>query len=38
MAGIHPTDDIVYQARGEPEFIGKDAVRKWVAGYFDARN
>jgi len=30
------TDDIVYQAPGEPEIIGKDAVRKWVAGYFGA--
>lgn len=30
------TDDIVYQAPGEPEIIGKDAVRRWVAGYFDA--
>ena len=30
------TDDIVYQAPNEPEIIGKDAVRKWVAGYFGA--
>src|SRR2546423_1379135 len=30
------TDDIVYQAPAEPEIIGKDAVRKWVAGYFGA--
>ena len=30
------TDDIVYQAPHEPEIIGKDAVRKWVAGYFGA--
>src|SRR5450755_3482508 len=30
------TDDIVYQAPSEPEIVGKDAVRKWVAGYFDA--
>src|ERR1700704_734611 len=29
------TDDIVYQAPSEPEIVGKDAVRKWVAGYFD---
>jgi len=28
------TDDIIYQAPGEPEIIDKDAVRKWVAGYF----
>jgi ketosteroid isomerase-like protein len=31
------TDDIVYQAPGESEIIGKDAVRKWAAEYFDAR-
>jgi len=30
------TDDIVYQAPNEPEIIGKDAVRKWVAEYFGA--
>jgi ketosteroid isomerase-like protein len=30
------TDDIVYQAPSEPEIVGKDAVRMWVAGYFDA--
>jgi len=30
------TDDIVYQAPHEPEIVGKDAVRKWVAGYFGA--
>ncbi len=30
------TDDIVYQAPGETEIAGKNAVRKWVAGYFDA--
>jgi ketosteroid isomerase-like protein len=29
-------DDIVYQAPSEPEIVGKDAVRKCVAGYFDA--
>lgn len=28
------TDDIVYQSPHEPEVIGKDAVRKWVAAYF----
>lgn len=28
------TDDIVYQAPGAPEVIGKKAVRNWVAGYF----
>jgi ketosteroid isomerase-like protein len=31
------TDDIVYQAPGESEIIGKDTVRKWAAEYFDAR-
>jgi ketosteroid isomerase-like protein len=30
------TDDMVYQAPNEPEIVGKEAVRKWVAGYFDA--
>jgi ketosteroid isomerase-like protein len=30
------TDDIVYQSPGEPEIVGKDAVRKWAAGYVDA--
>ena len=30
------TEDIVYQAPDEPEIAGKDAVRKWVAAYFDA--
>ena len=30
------TDDIVYQAPNEPEIVGKDAVRKWVADYFGA--
>ena len=30
------TDDIIYQAPNEPEIIGKDAVRKWVAEYFGA--
>ena len=30
------TDNIVYQAPNEPEIIGKDAVRKWVADYFGA--
>jgi ketosteroid isomerase-like protein len=30
------TDDIVYQSPGEPEIIGKTAVRKWLAGYFGA--
>lgn len=28
------TDDIVYQSPGEPEIVGKAAVRKWLAGYF----
>ena len=28
------TDDIVYQSPGEPEIIGKAAVRKWLAAYF----
>lgn len=30
------TDDIVYQAPGAPEVVGKAAVRDWVAGYFGA--
>jgi ketosteroid isomerase-like protein len=30
------TDDIVLQAPGAPEVIGKAAVRDWVAGYFGA--
>jgi len=30
------TDDIVYQSPGEPEIVGKAAVRKWVAAYFGA--
>lgn len=30
------TDDIVYQSPGEPEIIGKAAVRKWLAEYFSA--
>jgi len=30
------TDDIVYQAPGQSEIIGKDAVRKWVSEYFSA--
>jgi hypothetical protein len=30
------TDDIVYQVPNEPEIIGKEAVRKWVAEYFSA--
>ena len=30
------TDDIVYQAPGAPEVIGKAAVQAWVAGYFAA--
>ena len=28
------TDDIVYQSPGEPEIVGKAAVRKWLAEYF----
>ena len=28
------TDDIVYQSPGEPEIIGKAAVRKWLTDYF----
>lgn len=27
-------DDIVFQVPGEPELIGKDAVREWAAGFF----
>ncbi|MBV8405876.1 MAG: nuclear transport factor 2 family protein [Gammaproteobacteria bacterium] len=30
------TDDVVYQSPGEPEIVGKAAVRKWVADYFAA--
>lgn len=30
------TDDVVYQAPGAPEVVGKTAVREWVAGYFGA--
>ena len=30
------TDDIVYQAPGAPEVVGKKAVRQWVADYFGA--
>lgn len=28
------TDDVIYQAPGEPELVGKSAVRSWVAAYF----
>jgi ketosteroid isomerase-like protein len=28
------TDDVVYQSPGEPEIVGKGAVRKWIAAYF----
>jgi ketosteroid isomerase-like protein len=34
MEGL--TDDIVLQAPGAPEIIGKAAVREWVGGYFGA--
>jgi len=30
------TDDIVYQSPGEPEIVGKAAVRKWLEAYFGA--
>ena len=30
------TDDIVYQAPGAPEMVGKAAVKAWAAGYFGA--
>lgn len=30
------TDDIVYQAPGAPEIIGRDAVREWAGAYFAA--
>jgi ketosteroid isomerase-like protein len=30
------TDDIVYQSPGEPEIVGKAAVRRWLAEYFGA--
>ena len=34
MEGL--TDDVVLQAPGAPEIIGKAAVREWVGGYFGA--
>lgn len=30
------TDDIVYQSPGEPELVGRAAVRTWLAEYFGA--
>jgi ketosteroid isomerase-like protein len=30
------TDDIVYQAPGAPEVVGKPAVKTWVSSYFGA--
>lgn len=30
------TDDIVYQAPGAPEVVGKPAVKAWVTGYLGA--
>jgi ketosteroid isomerase-like protein len=30
------TDDVVYQSPGEPEIVGKAAVRKWLTEYFSA--
>jgi ketosteroid isomerase-like protein len=30
------TDDIVYQGAGDPEIIGKPAVREFIAAYLDA--
>lgn len=30
------TDNIVYQAPGAPEIVGKEAVREWIKGYFEA--
>lgn len=30
------SDDIVFQAPGEPELVGKEAVREWGAGFFEA--
>ena len=30
------TDDVVFQAPGAPELVGKEAVGNWVAGYFAA--
>lgn len=30
------SDDVVFQAPGEPELIGADAVREWGASFFDA--
>lgn len=28
------SNDIVFQVPGEPELIGKDAVRQWASGFF----
>ncbi|MGB7370322.1 YybH family protein [Erythrobacter sp.] len=30
------SDDIVFQVPGEPELIGKDAVREWASAFFAA--
>lgn len=30
------TEDVVYQAPGAPEMVGKAAVGEWIAGYFAA--
>jgi ketosteroid isomerase-like protein len=34
LAGL--TEDVVYQAPGAPEVVGRKAVGEWVRGYFDA--
>ena len=30
------TDDVVFQYPGAPELVGKEAVRPWIQGYYDA--
>ena len=30
------TEDVVYLPAGEPVIVGKDAVKPWIAGYFNA--
>ncbi|GLQ21955.1 YybH family protein [Algimonas porphyrae] len=30
------SDDVVFQAPGEPELIGKDAIREWGNSFFEA--
>ena len=30
------TEDVVYLPAGEPVIVGKEAVKPWISGYFDA--